>query len=194
MLTRFRRKAHDSRLAVLHALPRGAVGAEIGVWKGDFSRQILQAAKPKTLHLIDPWLVSDEGDRREQAWYGAQKTSQPEMDAIYEKVVLSFSAQITALQVRIHRGASRRVLATFAAESVDFVYIDGDHSYLAVVEDLASALRVTKSGGLIICDDYLLGEWWGDGVVRAVHEFVAGAPVIIEAKTGGQMMMRKLST
>jgi hypothetical protein len=192
MLKRFLGLDQDNREAVLRALPLGGVGVEIGVWKGEFSRRILKTAKPKTLHLIDPWLVSDEGDRRDEAWYGAQKISQSEMDAIHDRVAAEFGEQIAAKQIFIHRGASRKVLSTFAENGVDFVYVDGDHSYEAVVDDLASALRVTRPGGLIVCDDYLLGAWWGDGVVRAVHEFLARAAVIVEAKLETQMVMRKL--
>jgi SAM-dependent methyltransferase len=194
MLKRFRRPERDSRLAVLRALLPGAIGVEVGVWKGDFSRQILKVAKPALLHLIDPWLVSEEADRRDEAWYGADRISQADMDRIHDDVALEFAAQIKAGQVRLHRGASKAELATLIEESVDFVYIDGDHSYRAVVDDLASALRVTRPGGLIICDDYRLDQWWGDGVVRAVHEFLAQAPVVIDAKMDGQVMMKKLAS
>ncbi len=36
-------------------LPKGGVGAELGVWKGEFSVRLLKGAKPRQLYLIDPW-------------------------------------------------------------------------------------------------------------------------------------------
>ncbi len=73
-----------ARKAVLDMIPKGAVGIEIGLWKGDFSAQILRAARPGTLHFVDPWLVSDAADRSRAAWYGESKISQSGMDAICE--------------------------------------------------------------------------------------------------------------
>jgi hypothetical protein len=190
---RFLGKGGDDRAIILRALPPGGVGVEIGVWKGEFSQRILKTAKPSVLHLVDPWLASDEDDRKGQAWYGADRITQEGMDGLHDRVTAKFSRETAAGRVRIHRGTSRDVLATLDEQSVDFVYVDGDHSYAGVVADLIAALRVTRQGGLIICDDYLLGQWWGDGVVRAVHEFLGWAPVIVESKVDSQMVMRKIS-
>ena len=187
-----RSRETSARDTVLRALPKGGVGVEIGVWKGDFSARILKIARPKRLHLVDPWRVSDEPDRRGEAWYGAERISQAEMDAIHDRVAGRFSAQIAADRVRLHRNPSREAMAEFADDSVDFVYIDGDHSLAAVGEDLRAALRVTRPGGFLICDDYLLGQWWGDGVVRAVHAFLVAAPVVVDSKRDTQMILRKL--
>ena len=37
----------------------------------------------------------------------------------------------------------------------DFVYIDGSHHAHAVLSDLVHAFGLLKTGGLIVCDDYL---------------------------------------
>lgn len=188
----FLSRGETARDAVLRALPKGGVGVEIGVWKGDFSARILELAKPARLHLVDPWRISDEPDRRGEAWYGADRVSQRGMDAIHDQVAARYQREIVAGRVLLHRDASRDAMAGFANDTVDFVYIDGDHSLEAVAQDLQSAFRVTRPGGFLICDDYLLGQWWGDGVVRAVHEFVLAVPVVVEAKRDTQMVLRKL--
>jgi hypothetical protein len=41
----------ERRPFLLEMLPKNSVGAEIGVWKGDFSDRILKALNPKQLHL-----------------------------------------------------------------------------------------------------------------------------------------------
>jgi len=177
---------------VLRMLPSDSVGVEVGTWRGDFAARILKTAEPRTLHLVDPWLVSDEEDRADRAWYGTGRVSQREMDEIHDAVVGRFGREIAAGRVVVHREGATTALRSMAPASVDYVYVDGDHSYAAVVADLAESFRVARPGGLICCDDYMLGSWWGDGVVRAVHEFLAAKPVIIEAKAGSQMVIRKL--
>lgn len=193
MLNMLKPRESDARKALLKMLPHAAVSAEIGVWKGDFSDQILKVAKPQTLHLIDPWLVSDAADRSSEAWYGADKITQAQMDAIHDSVAARFSHDMAAKRVVIHRSDAATALGAMAEASIDFVYIDGDHSYEGVTTDLGQAFRVTKAGGLICCDDYMLGTWWKDGVIRAVHEFVAARPVTIEMKQSSQIVMRKRS-
>lgn len=189
MLT-FSREAR-ARNAVLNALPKNAVGVEVGVWKGDFSEMLLRTTAPKRLHLVDPWIASAEGDRIDAAWYGAGRVSQQDMDAIHAQVSRRFAGPIKTGQVTIHRKTSAEALDAMGSESVDYVYIDGDHSYEAVAADLEGAYRIVKLGGAICCDDYLLGQWWQDGVVRAVHEFLSAKPVVIGSKANSQIVMRK---
>jgi SAM-dependent methyltransferase len=182
-----------ARKDVLNMLPKEAVGVEIGVWKGDFSAQILKAARPKTLHLVDPWLISDAADRATQAWYGADKISQSGMDDIHAHVTQRFGAELASGRVIIHRADARQALGAMDKETVDYVYVDGDHGYEGVSADLAEAFRVTKPNGFICCDDYLLGAWWKDGVVRAVHELLVSERVTVEYKVDTQIVLKKLS-
>jgi hypothetical protein len=44
-----------SRCDALRWFPPGGVFAEVGVFKGDFSRKIIDVVAPKQLHLIDVW-------------------------------------------------------------------------------------------------------------------------------------------
>jgi hypothetical protein len=183
-----------ARKAVLEMLPKDGVGIEIGVWKGDFSAQILKAARPKALHLVDPWLTSDASDRTTDAWYGADQITQDAMNTIHDQVVHRFGREIESSQVLVHRSDAAHALGSMAESSVDYVYVDGDHSYEGVSADLVEAYRVTKIDGFICCDDYLLGAWWKDGVVRAVHELLASKPVTIHYKANTQVVLRKLAT
>jgi len=183
-----------ARKKVLAMLPRDGAGAEIGVWKGDFSAQLLSVTKPRILHLVDPWLVSDSADRADTAWYGADKITQPAMDAIHDEVSARFAQERSRGVVEIHRADATRALGRMPEATLDYVYVDGDHSYEGVSTDLAEAFRVTKVGGFICCDDYLLGAWWQDGVVRAVHELLVSKPVVIEFKANTQVVLRKLAS
>ena len=57
---------------------------------------------------------------------------------------------------------------------LDWIYIDGDHSYSQTKKDLNNSLKVVKSGGLIIGDDYGWpdAKWQKAGVTKAVDEFI----------------------
>ncbi len=75
---------HESRRELIAMLPKQAVGAEIGVWKGEFSAEILKVAAPKTLYLIDPWVIQDNATHRE-SWYGDAERA--DMNKIHDNVL-----------------------------------------------------------------------------------------------------------
>ena len=74
---------------------------------------------------------------------------------------------------------------------MDWIYIDGNHLYEFVRDDLAAALPKLRPGGYLACDDYGHAGWWEDGVRRAVDEFVGTASVEVVANLGSQFVMRK---
>lgn len=60
-------------------------------------------------------------------------------------------------KVTVLEGLSRHGLLSLIADCVqaDIVYVDGSHQAPDVLEDLVLSFRVLKTGGLMICDDYL---------------------------------------
>lgn len=136
-------------------------GAEIGVWKGEFSSFLLKNVRPKKLHLIDPWCFMKEYS---WAWYGGViAKSQVDMNMIYHKIQQQFGSYP---QVEIHRMRSFEASHLFSDPYFDWIYIDGDHTYEGVMEDLCAYFPKVKAGGLIIGDDYGL-----ESVTRAVQDF-----------------------
>ncbi len=170
-------------------LPKGAVGAEIGVWKGDFSAEILQIAQPRQLCLIDPWRLRDDPIHN-RSWYGTKR--KPDMEKIYQGVLQRFEKEIEQGSVSVQKAPSHEALAEFPNEHFDFIYIDGDHEYGAVRQDFFLAFDKVRPGGLICGDDYSIGSWWKDGVVRAFHELLAQRPLLIRYVQGGQVAVEKL--
>ena len=165
----FRKFRGDRRASVLRSIPRDATCAEIGVWKGDFSERIRAAAQPRGLHLVDPWQFVAAYPQR---WYGgAAARNQDDMDRIYRDVVNRFAGNP---RVTIHRLDSRRAAESLAGTTFDWVYIDGDHSYEAVRDDLKNWAPRLKPGGVLAGDDYTWRDESGTyPVKRAVEEFVA---------------------
>ena len=65
---------------------------------------------------------------------------------------------------------SYNVADSFNNRSIDFIYIDGDHSYDSVKKDLELYLPKMKEGGVIAGHDYTNLRW--PGVVQAVDEAI----------------------
>ena len=182
----------NSRETLLQMVPKKARCAEIGVFKGSFSRKILNIAHPEKLYLIDPWQNVDDPDRTGSLYSNG---SEHDMEAILVDVSDRFAEEIADETVVIQQGYSSEVLKTHAPESLDFVYIDGDHSFDSVLEDLTLAAQCLRPSGFIGLDDYFRGSWWGDGVIRAVNIFLGRHPdqFYISFSGGRQVMLRKLS-
>lgn len=179
------------RATLLEMLPRHSVGAEIGVHLGDFSAEILRILAPARLHLVDPWKHFD-APAYEQAWYGGgAKRGQNEMDERYESVLMRFRREIHAGQVVVHRGFSSDFGVALPAEHLDWIYIDGDHTYEVVKHDLELFFGKIKRGGHLLGDDYHDGGWWAGGVKKAVDEFVHAHPVDVVTLKYEQFVLRK---
>jgi hypothetical protein len=183
----------DARLKVLQMMPEGSVCAEIGVWKGAFSRRILNKIHPTSLHLIDPWeFVQDEG--YEDAMYGGKVAkSQEDMDGIFDGVQRKFEEEIASGVVHLHRAPSADAGASFPDDYFDWVYIDGNHSYDFVRQDLLIYHAKVKPGGYIAGDDYGTKGWWSGGVKKAVDEFVASGKAHWALRDGSQFVLQKVT-
>lgn len=53
-------------------------------------------------------------------------------------------------------------------DKADFIFLDGDHKFESVMEDIDEAMKRLKSGGLLAGHDYTHTDW--PGVRRAVDE------------------------
>ncbi len=190
--TKKRRLSKDQvREVFLSRLPKGGVAIEIGVWHGDFSVQILKALEPEKLFLIDPWANVTDSSHSEAF---AGRTEDTKMERIFSKVKKRFGKEISAGRVELIREFSGTALEGFEAESIDFAYVDGDHSYEGVCADLKALFPKMKTGGIMAFDDYHRRGWWGDGVIRAINEFLGQYPDRMRIRTvaGAQIAIEKI--
>jgi hypothetical protein len=188
----FSRLRHSSsRDCVLRRIPKNSVCAELGVYQGNFSEQILARA-PKKLHLIDPWKFEPD-PAYIASWYGGSVgESQARMDAIYESVVNRFRSATRSGIMEVHRKTSTGCCAQFPDNYFDWIYIDGNHCYEFVKLDLEMYLPKVKPHGLVAGDDYGSPGWWQDGVTKAVDEVIASGrfeKLLIE---NNQFLLRKI--
>jgi SAM-dependent methyltransferase len=138
-----------TRDEMLSIAPKGAACAEVGVETGYFSAQILERTRPHVLHLVDRNLSLIQ----------------------YDKFPIKSALDVGV--VRLHQGDSSEVLRTFEDGLLDWIYIDGDHSYEGVQKDIEQAVRVVKPDGLLIFNDYTQYsalEHLPYGVMKAVNE------------------------
>lgn len=178
---------------MLARMPRGSICAEIGVYKGSFSAKILEVVRPLRLHLIDPWKYERAPDYRE-SWYGGEKGgSQENMDAIYQSVLRRFGPWIQSGAVQVHRAASSDAATAMPDDYFDWIYVDGNHRYEFVKEDLEAYFPKVKAGGYLAGDDYGEGGWWEGGVKRAVDEFASTSRAELLWVEQGQFCLKKTS-
>jgi hypothetical protein len=186
-LMRFARRLRYSlgRLRVLFLVPPQAVCAEIGVWKGDFSERVLKLRRPRELHLVDPWQFEPRYPGR---WYGGGAArNQDDMDLIESSVCRRFAGNSV---VTIHRSKSADAAARFSDEYFDWIYIDGDHSADAVLNDLEAWLAKLKARGVLALDDYDWRDEQGHYSVRyAVDRFLDTHKDLKARKVWGQLVI-----
>lgn len=143
-----------------------SIGLEIGVWKGDFSDLVLSLKSLNKYYLLDPWQLQTNYENR---WYGGShpKFRSINMDEIYSSVVKRFA---NYNEITIIRDYSENAKKYIQDNELDWIYIDGNHSYQYVLKDLLIARDLVKPGGWILCDDY----GWNDGdggPKKAIDEF-----------------------
>ena len=157
------RREHILRLA-----PRAAVCAEIGVFRGEFTRHIVRITKPRQLHLIDGWWTL-YGDRFPDWGPYTDHGRLPTRQAHDE-------ARRAAPDATVHVGDDIEILAGFPDHQFDWVYLDSSHEYEHTTAELAILARKLKPRGLILGDD-----WHEDpshlhaGVTKAVRETCAAS-------------------
>jgi hypothetical protein len=160
---------YGSRLHLLNALPNNNKAAEIGVFRGELSGEILFNCNPNELFLIDCWNVSENPD---DALCFRNKV---EGDVIYNEVLNNFSAQISSGQINIIRDYTTNCVDKFPDKFFDWIYLDADHTYEAVKRDLELFEPKIKDDGFILGHDYTnsaLAQQQKFGVIEAVNEFV----------------------
>lgn len=118
--------------------------AEIGVWKGDFSNVILRNWRGKQLTLVDAWKApKDYKDRK--------NLSDADFEHVHRSVVRRYRGNE---RVVINRNWSIDAANDFPPFSLDWVYIDANHSLEAVVQDLKTWYPKVKPGGFLTGHDY----------------------------------------
>jgi predicted O-methyltransferase YrrM len=131
------------------------VGLEIGVASGWTMNHFLQNLSNLQLTGIDPYVGYMDGNI---------KIAQEMLDAQY--LAAQDNISDFAPRGKILRGYSQDFVNSFEDKSLDYIFIDGDHSYEGALRDCELFFPKIKSNGIFAGHD-----WSFDGVRKAVNEF-----------------------
>ena len=152
---------------LLNDMNLNGLGVEIGVKKGIYSYHLLQNSELKMLFSVDPW-----ENQISYIYNDISNPGQPKYDQYYIETVkrlMYFGKRSVILKM-----FSEDAVNLFKDRSLDFVYIDANHSYKACKKDIEIWWPKVKIGGIFAGHDYLDGKLpEGDfGVKSAVDEFI----------------------
>ena len=141
---------------------------EIGVFKGEFLEYLIQNCKIGEIDAVDLFEgITCSGD-------------------VDGNNVVNYDVGLSYIQlqekykdnknINIHKSNSATFLQNQLNEYYDIIYIDGDHSYEGVKNDLTEGYKKIKNGGYIMGHDYEMNmekatHYYNFGVKRAVDEF-----------------------
>ncbi len=145
-------------LFILNNLGKDLVGVEIGVFKGENAFEMLRSMPIKMLYLVDRYIFDE-----------TYKLS-------YIKDMVPVKAEALSRLEKFKERIKWLFIDSLEAPSeipdeLDFVYIDGNHTYPYVKADIENFWPKIKKGGVLAGHDYskLKGKV---GVKKAVKEFV----------------------
>lgn len=157
------RDFHRNDLAQLFAELGFKRGVEVGVAEGNYSEVLLKANPECYLLLVDPWEAYKENP---------QNKTKDKHGFAYQEMLRKTNPYPN---VQIYPDTSMAATETVSYNSLDFCYIDGNHLFDYVMQDLIEWSKRVRSGGIVSGDDYYALDqkrWIGGGVVEAVNAYV----------------------
>lgn len=148
---------------------KNPVGIEIGTDAGTTTTYLLETIGDLTLHGVDPYTpYTDWGGNPCTGWHDAKVSDGDESYRLFMEKVAPYGDRYIH-----HRKTSDDALADFEDESLDFIFIDGLHTYKQVLIDCKNYYPKLKKGGMFCGHDFTnIKE-----VNQAVMEFAREARV-----------------
>jgi len=137
---------------------------EIGVQSGRYSEQLLDIFPLVDEHLmIDCWAEQDSNIYKDDA-----NKSDIIQETIYNHCIKKMKRFEN--KIRIFRKLSDDVINDIPDNYIDYLYIDSNHSYEAVKNDLDLWVPKMKKNSIIAGHDYIVANNFG--VIQAVNEYI----------------------
>lgn len=125
---------------------------EIGVFRGEFAYEILKRSSLiKEYYMLDPWRNMDNS-----VWNATYNFAY-NMENIYSEALEKTSS--FSHKRRILRGTTVEKINEVKDASLDFVYVDGDHSLKGVSIDLIRSWSKVKDDGFVAGHDFKPLVW-----------------------------------
>ncbi len=157
-----------TRRDVLSIVPKGGVGAELGVFTGAYSKVLFEETSPSKFFLVDVWHTK----------YGEFYPSWGEYTDFGKLTTEAALSNVRGI-VEGMKGTAEIVispsiewLSSLPTASLDWVYLDTTHSYEDTLAELTELSRVMRPSGLILGDDCQINpNLKHHAVFRAVRDF-----------------------
>lgn len=141
------------------------VAAELGVAEGIWATELYSLGLDK-LYLVDVWEQHTE-------LVGCASLDNIWHENNYLDVLRRFRDKPNVILLK---GLTKEMANHIPDNSLGLCYVDADHSYYGVMEDLETYYPKLVQGGIIAVHDY---ENLGYGVNRAVKEFTKGEGIVV---------------
>jgi len=152
-------------------------GAEIGVDRGALSGYLMSELPNLNLLLVDTWSTfADDSGYTKSGDLVTQRTQEQRDADLFETMRVtprdrSCICRMTSAE------ASEKVLDG----SLDFVFIDADHSYEGAKSDIQLWASKIRDGGILCGHDFGMETWFPDwGVTKAVTEYAESVGKTVE--------------
>lgn len=139
-------KNRDDLAALFHTLGY-EVGAEVGTEKGRYAKTMCDANPGVKLYCVDAWKIY-EG-------YRCRAHKGPEEQSRVDGYLAECKQRLAPYNIQYVRKFSMDAVNDFADNSLDYVYLDGNHTLKYVVEDLVYWTPKVRSGGIVSGHDFL---------------------------------------
>jgi predicted O-methyltransferase YrrM len=137
---------------------------EIGSYCGASGEIIASSFPNSILNCVDPWEKYTEDN---STWdLNKQELELQEAEKIFESVMSKYS------NIRKNKMSSYQYSLSVPTKSIDFIYIDGNHQYSSIKEDLTNWFPKIKTGGIIAGHDFPHPP-----VQKALSEFFNESPI-----------------
>ena len=153
---------------VLHLIDNqnDLVIAEIGVFRGESTLSLFNYCDVKKIYLIDPFdkQIAD-------CFNPTDGTNRNINDSLFEDTKSKLSKFLD--KILFLKETSDDAVNKINDSEIDFLFIDGCHTYECVYKDLINYYPKVKSGGIISGDDFS-NKFEGFGIIEAVNDVLPG--------------------
>jgi len=143
------------------------LGCEVGVEKGKNAVIMFDNIPNLRLFLVDPYKQRDNGEYQEQS----KRWNEKHLEKCKKQTLDRMVGRNAVLIEKFSEDGSQ----DFEDKSLDFVYLDADHSYDSTMLDIIMWTRKVRVGGIVSGHDYF---YYNDkngrraNVTEAVNDFV----------------------
>ena len=162
----------------LFAMPNNGVGVELGTYLGKsacyLAERSQESCKPINIYTVDIFPDKHLGGKDP---YLEPKIKNPKKLSFKELAVDYLLSAGVLDKIKIIDSLTSDAASLFEPDSVDFLWVDADHSYEGVLKDLTAWFPKMKPRGFISGHDYNI-----ESVKSAVDDFFSNHNIRVESR------------